>query len=109
MSDALSTRIVRPSNLIALLGGGSVWQRSFPVAREKGEREEGGEVDRVAWSFCCLLDVVHRGDSFLSIILVGVTDEAEATASTCVTILDDHLYIMAMRLHGQTLSLFVPT
>jgi hypothetical protein len=38
-----------------------------------------------------LLDVVHGGDSFLCVIFIGVSHEAESSAPTRVTVFDNHL------------------
>jgi hypothetical protein len=38
-----------------------------------------------------LLDVVHGGDSGLGIRVTAIADEAESTAATSVTVLDDDL------------------
>lgn len=38
-----------------------------------------------------LLNVVHGTDGLLSIVLVGVPNEAKSTAATSVAILDNHL------------------
>lgn len=41
--------------------------------------------------FVDLLDLVHGLDGGISLILVGETHEAEATAASGVTVLDDNL------------------
>lgn len=38
-----------------------------------------------------LLDIVHRGDSSLRIVLVRIANESKATAATGITILDHDL------------------
>ena len=38
-----------------------------------------------------LLNVVHGVDGLLGIVVIGITDEAEASAATSVTVLNDHL------------------
>jgi hypothetical protein len=43
------------------------------------------------WSGVYLLDVVHRLDGLLGIVIVAVTDETESSAATSVTVFDDDL------------------
>ena len=50
------------------------------------EREERG---KQGWWI--LLNVVHRVDGLLRIVVVGVPNESEATAPTGVTVLNNHL------------------
>lgn len=40
----------------------------------------------------CLLNVVHLVDSLVGVLLRGVADETEATATARVTVLDNDLF-----------------
>ncbi len=76
VSEALSTRIWRPSNLSRWISARAGVERRAVVA--------GGD----------LLDVVHGRDGLLRVILIGVSHEAETPTPAGVAILDDNLLKM---------------
>ncbi len=62
-----------------------VTARKHATARERERRARGKQ------GWWILLNVVHRIDGFLRIVVVGVPNESEATAPTGVTVLNNHL------------------
>ena len=79
VSEALSTRMVRPSNL--------AWGVSTRTLQSTCWLSES----RWRRSSHVLLNVVHGRYGLLSIILVGVTNETESSAAASVAVLHHHL------------------
>jgi hypothetical protein len=69
---ALSTRMVRPSNL----------------------RDKQLVMHRGAWRWMRLLNVIHVCDRGIGLGVLSETNEAEATAATGVAVLDDDLRLL---------------
>jgi len=79
VSEALSTRMVRPSNL--------AWGVSTRTLQSTCWLSES----RWRWRNHVLLNVVHGRYGLLSIILVGVANETESSAAASVAVLHHHL------------------
>lgn len=76
LSEALSTRIALPSNLSVEMLVQQLITYGAIVGKE-----------------LIVLDVVHGCDRFLGVLLLGVPNESEPTATAGISVLDYHLYI----------------